>query len=171
MGEIKPVREENRKKIWTSAKVRSRAGERSSVGLEFCGYFLLYRLHIWQLLMAADPSFSLNKHFYFPILDRVLVMIWESGERSTLHPGQRFAAFRCSSSAPPSSDPCVQFSLTLIAEYRQGALAWGLTFIFWVVSRRDLRNKPSSYCSYKNKIRVLLFVTVDRNVTKASHCL
>ena len=28
---------------------------------------LLYRLNIWELLMGADHSFSLNKHFYFPV--------------------------------------------------------------------------------------------------------
>ena len=39
---------------------------------------LLYHLNIWELLMGADHSFSLNKHFYFPVPCKALLMIWES---------------------------------------------------------------------------------------------
>lgn len=37
-------------------------------GVEFCDYFLLYHLHIWELWVAADPSFSLNKQFWTKFL-------------------------------------------------------------------------------------------------------
>ena len=40
--------------------------------------WLLYHLNIWELLMGADHSFSLNKHFYFPVPCKALLMIWES---------------------------------------------------------------------------------------------
>lgn len=88
------------------------------------------------------------------------VTMWSRGTR------QRFAVWLF------KWHPCLKFSLAGTAECGRGALAWGLTFVFWVLSRRDLRNKPSADCSYRNNIRVLVFVTVDRNdVPKTSHCL